>query len=217
MTALQPPRPLRGPSNVQRLVVLISGHGSNLQAIFDACASGELPTRVVAVISNKPDAFGLERARRAGVPALAKPKFKAQDRRGYDAELADLVASHQPDWVVLAGWMRALSAAFLDRFPNRVVNLHPALPGTFPGTHAIERAFDAFKHGEIQYTGVMVHLVPDEGIDCGPVLAQETVPIRSDDTLDTLEARIHAVEHRLLVNTLKHLTLSHTLTLPHEV
>jgi len=217
MTALQPPRPLRGPSNVQRLVVLISGRGSNLQAIFDACASGELPTRVVAVISNKPDAFGLERARRAGVPALAKPKFKAQDRREYDAELADLVASHQPDWVVLAGWMQVLSAAFLDRFPNRVVNLHPALPGTFPGTHAIERAFDAFKHGEIQHTGVMVHLVPDEGIDCGPVLAQETVPLHADDTLETLEARIHAVEHRLLVNTLKHLTLSHTLTLPHEV
>jgi len=205
MTAIQPPTP-----NVQRLVVLISGHGSNLQAILDACAWGELNARVVAVISNRPDAFGLERARRASVPALAKSKPGAQDRREYDAELADLIASYQPDWVVLAGWMRVLSAAFLDRFPNRIVNLHPALPDTFPGTHAIERAFDAFQRGAIDHTGVMVHLVPDEGVDCGPVLAQETVPIQPGDTLDALEARIHSVEHRLLVDTLKCLTHTHT-------
>ena len=124
----------------------------------------------------------------------------------YDAELADLVASYQPDWVVLAGWMRVLSAAFLDRFPNHVVNLHPALPGTFPGTHAIDRAFTAYRAGEIDHTGVMVHLVPDEGVDDGPVLAQEIVPIHADDTLESLEDRIHAVEHRLLVTTLKTLT-----------
>ncbi len=190
------------------LVVLISGNGSNLQAILDACTSGDLPARVAAVISNQPDAFGLERARRANAPALAKPKPKAQDRREYDSELADLVASYQPDWVVLAGWMRILSANFLNRFPNHVVNLHPALPGTFPGTHAIERAFDAYRRGEIEHTGVMVHLVPDEGVDSGPVLAQEIVPINSDDTLETLEARIHATEHRLLVNTLKSLCVT---------
>ena len=189
--------------SVDRLVVLISGYGSNLQAILDACASGELPAQVTAVISNTPDAFGLERARRAHVVAIAKPKSKAQDRRTYDAELADLVASYRPGWVVLAGWMRILSAAFLDRFPKRVVNLHPALPGTFPGTHAIERAFAAHRRGEIDHTGVMVHLVPDEGVDAGPVLAQEVVPIHPDDTLEALEARIHAVEHRLLVNTLR--------------
>ena len=158
------------------------------------------------MISNKTDAYGLERARRANVSALVKIKSQEQDRRTYDAELADLVALYQPDWVVLAGWMRVLSSAFLNRFLNRVVNLHPALPGTFPGTHAIERAFQAYQRGKIEHTGVMVHLVPDEGIDCGPVLAQKIVPIQADDTLETLETRIHVVEHRLLVETIKHLT-----------
>lgn len=188
---------------VARLVVLISGHGSNLQAILDACASGELQARVVAVISNKSDAFGLERARRSKVPALAKPKPRDQDRRAYDAELAELVASYQPDWIVLAGWLRVLSSAFLDRFPNRVINLHPALPGAFPGMHAIARAYAAYQRGEIDHTGVMIHLVPDEGVDVGPVLAQEIVPILADDTLATLETRIHQTEHHLLIETLK--------------
>jgi phosphoribosylglycinamide formyltransferase-1 len=186
-----------------RLVVLISGSGTNLQAILDACKNGTLRAAVAAVVSNKSDAFGLERARRAGVPAVAKPRPKEQDRREYDSELADLVASYKPDWVVLAGWMRVLSSNFLSRFPNRVMNLHPALSGTFPGTHAIERAFEAFGRGEIRATGVMIHLVPDEGVDSGPVLLQEEVPILANDTLETLEARIHSVEHRLLVAAIK--------------
>ncbi len=189
----------------QRLVVLVSGNGSNLQAILDACEIGELPASVVAVISNKADAFGLERAQKAKVAAIAKPKLKTQDRREYDAELAELVASVSPDWVVLAGWMRVLSSTFLDCFPNRVINLHPALPDTFPGTHAIQRAFEAYQQGKIQHTGVMVHLVPDESVDAGPVLAQEIVSIQPDDTLETLEARVHATEHWLLVETLKSL------------
>ena len=188
-----------------QIVVLVSGNGSNLQAILDACAAGELPARVAAVISNKADAYGLERARRANVPAIAKLKSETQDRRAYDAELADVIAAYQPDWVVLAGWMRVLTSGLLDRFPNRVINLHPALPGAFPGTHAIERAFAAHRRAEIAHTGVMVHRVPDEGVDCGPVLAQEIVSIHADDTLATLEARIHVVEHRLLVETLKNL------------
>ncbi len=188
-----------------QFIVLISGHGSNLQAILDACASGELRAQVAAVISNRADAYGLERARLARVPALAIPKRQAQDRRAYDAELADRVAVYRPDWVVLAGWMRVLTTAFLECFPGRVINLHPALPGTFPGTNAIERAFQAYQRHEIDHTGVMVHLVPDEGVDSGPVLAHEIVPIYSNDTLDVLEARIHIVEHRLLVQTLKNL------------
>lgn len=188
-----------------KLVILISGSGTNLQAILDACASGYLPAEVEAVISNRAQAFGLERARRAGVTVVARPKPKDQERRGYDAELANLVASYQPDWVVLAGWMRILSSAFLERFPGRVVNLHPALPGAFPGTDAIQRAFQAYQQGAIQHTGVMVHLVPDEGVDSGPVLASESVPIFPGDTLEELEQRIHAVEHRLLVETLQKL------------
>ncbi len=188
-----------------RLAVLISGNGTNLQAILDACASGSLPGRVVVVVSNKADAYGLERATKAGVPVAVKIKAKEQDRAVYDRELAALVAAFNPDWVVLAGWMRVLSAAFLSAFPDRVINLHPALPGLFPGTHAIERALAACKNGEIQHTGVMVHLVPDEGVDDGPVLAQEIVPIYPADTLDILEDRVHQVEHRLLVQTLTHM------------
>lgn len=191
----------------RKLVVLISGNGSNLQAILDACVSRVLNAKVVLVVSDRADAYGLERARGAHVPAVVKPKSKLQDRREYDAELADLVAAQQPDWVVLAGWMRVLTLPFLQRFPNRVVNLHPALPGAFPGTHAIERAFAAYQRREVDHTGVMVHLVPDEGVDCGPVLSSEVVPILPEDTLATLEAHIHAVEHRLLVQTLKNIAM----------
>lgn len=185
-----------------RLVVLISGNGSNLQALLDAGRENRLPGRVVAVFSNKPDAFGLERARRAEIPALAVPKPRDQERRAYDAWLAGQVAAFRPDWVVLAGWMRLLSSAFLGRFPNRVINIHPALPGTFPGVGAIERAYQAYRQGSLTQTGVMIHRVPDEGVDDGPVLGQEIVPILPSDTLETLEARVHAVEHRLLVETL---------------
>jgi phosphoribosylglycinamide formyltransferase-1 len=99
--------------------------------------------------------------------------------------------------------MRILSSSFLSSFPNRVVNLHPALPDTFPGTHAIERAFEAYQRGEIKHTGIMVHLVPDEGVDNGPVLATEIIPVNKDDTLETLETRVHKVEHRILVQTIK--------------
>ena len=188
-----------------RLVVLISGNGSNLQAILDACASGELPATVVSVVSNKSDAFGLARAKNAGVEAIYFPKHENESRQEYDARLAVSVSTRFPDYVILAGWMRILSSFFLSFFPNRIINLHPALPGMFPGTHAIERAFAAYQRGEILQTGVMVHLVPDEGVDNGPVLAAETVPIVQTDTLETLETRVHETEHKLLVNALKSL------------
>ena len=185
------------------LVVLISGNGSNLQAILDACQSGELDAKVVSVISNKADAYGLVRANNAGIESVYDRKLENVSRVEQDARLAKYVRTCLPDYVILAGWMRILSSAFLSCFPNKVINLHPALPGMFPGTHAIERAFEAYQRGEIQHTGVMVHLVPDEGVDNGPVLATEIVPIYKGDTLDTLENRIHETEHVLLVNTLK--------------
>lgn len=186
-----------------RLVVLISGNGTNLQAILDACQSGELPAQVVAVVSNKVDAYGLVRAEKAGVPTVVLEKTKEQDRREYDAILAEKVASFAPGWVVLAGWMRILTSAFLGKFPNRVINLHPALPGAFPGTHAIERAYEAWQKGGIDHTGVMVHLVPDEGVDIGPVLGVEEIEFINGESLEAFEARVHAIEHRLLVVTLK--------------
>jgi phosphoribosylglycinamide formyltransferase-1 len=195
-------------THLSRLVVLISGNGSNLQAILDACNSGELDAKVVAVISNKADAYGLVRAKKVGIEAIHFPKLENESRSDYDARLAVYVSTCLPDYIVLAGWMRILSSFFLSSFPNRVINLHPALPDTFPGTHAIERAYEAYQRGEIQHTGVMVHLVPDEGVDNGPVLATEIVPINKDDTLETLETRVHQTEHRLLVNTLKTIVTS---------
>jgi phosphoribosylglycinamide formyltransferase-1 len=188
-----------------RLVVLISGNGSNLQAILDACASGELDAAVVSVISNKAEAYGLIRARNAGIESVYFPKLENESRQQYDARLANFVTAKQPDYIILAGWMKILSSFFLSSFPNRVVNLHPALPDTFPGTHAIERAYEAYQRGEIKHTGVMVHLVPDEGVDNGPVLAAEIVPIFASDTLESLETRIHKTEHELLIKTLKEL------------
>lgn len=192
-----------------KLAVLLSGNGTNLQAILDACESAALPAQVVVVASNRKEAYGLVRAENAGIATYYHPLKWFLDtgraREEYDSALADVLAAYEPDWIVLAGWMLVLSPSFLDRYSNRVVNLHPALPGQFPGTDAIRRAFEAFQRGEITETGVMVHLVPDAGIDSGPVLATARVPIYPNDTLEDLAARIHEMEHHLLVDTLRDL------------
>lgn len=187
---------------MNRLAVLISGEGTNLQAIIDATESGRLPdTRVVVVVSNRKAARGLLRAQRHGIPTIYHPllpyRKAGKSRQEYDADLAALLKPYKPDLIVQAGWMHILSDAFLRHFPGKVVNIHPALPGTFPGMHAIERAYEAYQRGEITHTGVMVHWVPDEGVDEGPVILQRQVPIYPDDTLEDLETRIHAVEHEL--------------------
>jgi formyltetrahydrofolate-dependent phosphoribosylglycinamide formyltransferase len=186
----------------KRLVVLVSGSGSNLQAVIDACASDRLQAEVVAVVSNRPDVFALQRADAAGVPAVHVGVHPGEDRSDFDARLADVVAGFDPDLVVLAGWMRILTMSFLGWFPQRVVNLHPALPGELPGTGAIERAWDEAVSGNRTHTGVMVHLVPDEGVDDGPVLGTATVPIDVDAGFEAFAALVHATEHRLLVDTL---------------
>ncbi len=188
-----------------KIAVLISGFGSNLQAIMDAVAAGRLPgVEIAVVVSNRKAAYGLQRARKAGLPTLYFPLKPYRDagrsRREYDADLARLLRDeYDVEWVILAGWMHLFSIEFLRHFPNRVVNLHPALPGAFPGTHAIERAWEAYRRGEIEHTGVMIHLVPDEAVDAGPVIVQERVPIYPDDTLENLEKRIHETEHRLFI------------------
>jgi formyltetrahydrofolate-dependent phosphoribosylglycinamide formyltransferase len=190
---------------VKRLAVFISGNGSNLQAIIDAVQAGELEAQIEVVVSNRRDAYGLVRAERAGIPTLYFPLKPYRDmghsRAEYDTDLADQMAAYKPDLIVLAGWMHVLSPAFLDRFPDRVLNLHPALPGQFPGTHAIQRAYEAFQRGEIDHTGVMVHWVVPE-VDAGPAIATAEVPIYPTDSLDDLETRIHATEHHLLVEAL---------------
>ncbi|MDO8361758.1 MAG: phosphoribosylglycinamide formyltransferase [Actinomycetota bacterium] len=189
----------------RRLVVLASGNGSNAQAIIDACARGELPAQVMAVVSDKADAYALVRADAAGLPAVHVGRRNGETRADYDARLAEIVTGFDPDWVVLAGWMRVLTLSFLGWFPRMVVNLHPALPGELPGLHAIERAHQEAAAGMRTSTGVMVHLVPDEGVDDGPVLATAEVPILPGDTLADLEQRVHATEHQLLVETLHRL------------
>ncbi len=194
-----------------RLVVLASGSGSNLQAILDATADGRLDAEVVLVVVNRRSAYAAERADAAGVPSVFRPlgPFREQHpddpraaREAYDAALGAEVADARPDLVVQAGWMHLFTSAFLDRFPEMVVNLHPALPGAFPGAHAIDDAWAAHERDGLDHTGVMVHLVPDEGVDDGPVLASERVAIHPDDDRASLEARIHEVEHDLFVTAI---------------
>ena len=192
---------------MNRLAVLVSGNGSNLQAIIDACADGRLPdTQVVVVVSNHREAFALERAQAHGIPALVHPLYPYRRdgrlRSQYDADLAELLRPYRPDAVVLAGWMHILSMEFLHHYPARVLNIHPALPGTFPGMHAIEKAYEAYQCGEITHTGVMVHLAPDEGVDVGPVVAQCVVPIYLGESLVELEERVHQTEHELYVTAI---------------
>lgn len=189
-----------------RLAVLISGNGSNLQALIDAIRLRVLDAEIVVVVANRQDAYGLQRASKAGIPTHYHPlkpfREAGRARTEYDAALADIVASYKPDWIVLAGWMHILSDTFLQRFPYRVINLHPALPGQFPGVDAIARAYEAYSTGAIKKTGVMVHLVPDEGVDSGPVLATREVMIYRTDTLEMLEKRMHQAEHQVLVEAL---------------
>ncbi len=208
-----------------RLVVLASGSGTNFQAVMDACATGELPAHVAALISDRKNAFALERARRAGIPAhylpFQKPLVESPNgivlaRQHYDERLAGLAASYQPSLVVLAGWMRLLSMSFLNQFPMRVINLHPALPGMFAGTNAIERAYQAYQAGHVAHTGVMVHFVPDEGMDNGPIIAQEIVPIYPGDALADLETRVHHLEHSLLVRAIKSVLTGPAFAQTHE-
>lgn len=194
-----------------RLVVLATGSGSNLQAILDACADGTLEAEVVLIVVNRRTAFAAERAAAAGVPSVYRPMGPFREavpddarraRERYDAALAAEIADARPDLIVQAGWMHLFTSAFLDRFPGMVVNLHPALPGAFPGAHAIDDAWAAHETDGLDHTGVMVHLVPDEGVDDGPVLASQRVPITAGDTRETLEARLHEVEHELFVATI---------------
>jgi formyltetrahydrofolate-dependent phosphoribosylglycinamide formyltransferase len=198
--------------DLPRLVIFISGSGSNLQAILDGVADGRIPAVPSLVVSNRKDAYGLVRAKNAGVPTAYFP-FKpyreaGKAREQYDADLAELIRPYQPDLIILAGWMHILSAAFLDHFPTKVINLHPALPGQFAGTQAIQRAYEAYQRGEIEHTGCMVHFTIPE-VDAGPVIAKAEVPILPTDSLADLEARMHQAEHGLLVTAVQTVLAAH--------
>lgn len=171
--------------------VLISGRGTNLQALIDAAAAGRLGGRVAVVISNVAEAPGLERARRASIPAVVLP-HRGRTREDHDREMVAVLRAHAVDLVCLAGYMRLLSSEMLAAFPGRILNVHPSLLPAFPGTEAARQAWE---HG-VKVTGATVHVV-DEGLDSGPILAQEAVAVEDDDTPDTLAARILEAEHRI--------------------
>ncbi len=175
-----------------RLVVLISGRGSNLQAILDQAASGELPVEVAAVISNRPGVQGLERARQAGVPALELDHQEFADRPAFEAALIELMDRYQPNLVILAGFMRMLTAGFTEHYEGRLLNIHPSLLPKFRGLHTHERALAA---GETEH-GASIHFVTAE-LDGGPVIVQAKVPVLPGDDPDTLAARVLEQEHRL--------------------
>ena len=192
-----------------RLVVLASGNGSNLQAIIEACEAETLHAHVVGMVSNNRDSFALQRAAQHNVACRVVDAANT-GRSEFNIQLARAVSEFKPDIVVLAGFMRLLTMEFLAHFPQRVINVHPALPGELPGTHAITRAFDEFVAGKRTHTGVMVHFVPDEGVDNGPVIDSAVVPIYPTDSLADLEQRMHATEHQLLITALTQLTKEHT-------
>ena len=180
------------------LGVLVSGGGTNLQAIIDAIDAGELDARIAMVVSSNPDAFGIERARRAGIDTLVMQVADYADPAAADARIADALKGAGVDYVAMAGYMRMVTPVLLDAFPNRVINLHPALLPSFPGAHGIA---DAFDYG-VKFTGITVHFANAE-MDAGPIIAQRCVEVRESDTFDTLEARIHEAEHELYPQVLQ--------------
>ncbi len=187
---------------MKKIAVFISGNGGNLQALIDATRRGALPVEIALVVSNRKDAYGLVRAQAAGIPTLYFPLKPYTDsgrsRAAYDADLAAQVIPYGMDLIVLAGWMHIFTPAFMTPIKTRAINLHPALPGQFPGAHAIQDQFEAYTRGEITEGGCMVHDVIAE-LDAGPVVGQTMVPFLPDDTLEAFSARLHAAEHRLLV------------------
>jgi phosphoribosylglycinamide formyltransferase 1 len=179
------------------LGVLVSGNGTNLQAILDAIAAGRLDARVALVISNKPDVRALERAARAGIPHLTISHRDHESREAFDAELVRALGAAGVEWVALAGFMRVLTSVFLDVYGGRTVNIHPALLPSFPGVNAQRQAIE---HG-VKISGCTVHFV-DSGVDTGRIIAQRAVPVLPGDDEAALSERIHAVEHELFVEVL---------------
>ncbi|MFP4138851.1 MAG: phosphoribosylglycinamide formyltransferase, partial [Halomonas sp.] len=177
-------------AEARRVVVLISGNGSNLQALIDAQAHDELGGEIVAVISNEPEAFGLTRAREAGIDAVVLPHREYENRDAYDGALIKVIERHEPDLVVLAGFMRILTPRFVQRFLGRLINIHPSLLPAYQGldTHARALADGVDEHG------CSVHFVTEE-LDGGPILLQAVVQVAEDETEESLRQKVHAREH----------------------
>lgn len=181
-----------------RLGVLASGSGTNLQAIMDACHAGTLDAEVVVVLSDRADAFALERAREAGISAVCLDRRDFISAGGFNTAIRDVLEENEVEYVVMAGYMRLLGPEVLDAYPNRVLNIHPALLPSFPGAEGIG---DTLAYGA-KVAGVTVHFA-NECFDEGPIIAQEAIPVREDDTVASLAVRIHEVEHRIYPATLQ--------------
>ncbi len=181
-----------------RLGVLVSGSGTNLQAIIDRIISGEIRAEIACVISNKADAFALTRAAQNGIPIVVHDHTSFPDRRSYDAVMVDILRSYSVELVILAGFMRILSDIMVNAFPNAIMNIHPALLPAFPGLHAQRQALD---YG-VLFSGCTVHFV-DCGTDTGPIILQSVVSIELDDTEETLSARIQQSEHKTFAEAIK--------------
>lgn len=179
-----------------KIAVFASGSGSNFIAIEEACRNGELNAEIVLMVTNKPDAYVVERANRLGVQVAAFSPKAYESREDYEEAILAELQKHKVEWLVLAGYMRLIGHTLLDAYPSKIVNIHPSLLPSFPGKAAIEQAIE---HG-VKVTGITVHLV-DEGMDTGPILAQEAVKVVEGDVVKTAEA-IHAVEHVLYKETL---------------
>jgi len=192
---------------MKRIVILISGRGSNMQAMLKVAAAEHWPAQIAAVISNQPNAAGLDVARAAGIATAAINHRDYPDREQFDAALAELIDQHSPDLIVLAGFMRILTPGFVNRFFGRLINIHPSLLPSFPGLHTHQQAIDA----GVKVHGATVHFVTAE-LDHGPIIAQATVPVLDDDTEDTLAARVLEQEHRIYPQAVRDL-MSDTLKL----
>lgn len=175
-----------------KIGVLLSGSGTNLQALIDDIAAGTLNAEIVQVVSSRPDAYGIERAQAAGIPVLVMNKTLYADAEAADAQIVEVLQAAGAEYIVMAGYMRKVTPVMLRAFPNRVLNLHPALLPSFKGSHAIRDAFEA----GVKVTGVTVHFA-NEDYDKGPIVAQRAVEVAENDTLEALEAKIHEVEHVL--------------------
>ncbi|AYF50219.1 phosphoribosylglycinamide formyltransferase [Pseudomonas fluorescens] len=174
------------------VVVLLSGTGSNLQALIDSTRTGDSPVRIAAVISNRSDAYGLQRARDAGIETRSLDHKAFEGREAFDSALVDLIDAFNPNLVVLAGFMRILSADFVRHYEGRLLNIHPSLLPKYKGMHTHQRALDA---GDSEH-GCSVHFVTEE-LDGGPLVVQAVVPVESDDSAQTLAQRVHTQEHRI--------------------
>lgn len=174
------------------VVVLISGSGSNLQALIDSIASGDSPARIRAVISNRADAYGLERAKQAGIATLVLDHKQFDGREAFDAALVEAIDGFDPHLVVLAGFMRILTGTFVRHYAGRLLNIHPSLLPKYKGLHTHQRALEA---GDSEH-GCSVHFVSEE-LDGGPLVVQAVVPVQADDTPESLAQRVHVQEHRI--------------------